>query len=130
MDRRPALPQLPGTHMTSRKIKGVKDGLTLYWRKCRPVWLIFSSTESVMAWPESDVPAARNVTGTPCLAAMGRIRPGMPLNDADVRFLGTFLSIGGQLEALGALGDRLVGIVLVLISSSDMALTTILGFSR
>ena len=26
-----------------------------------------------MACPESEVPAARKVTGTPCLAAMGRI---------------------------------------------------------
>ncbi len=42
-------------------------------RKLRPVWLSLSRTESVMAWPESEVPAARKVTGTPCLAAIGRI---------------------------------------------------------
>jgi hypothetical protein len=38
------------------------------------VWLSFSSTLSVMACPDRLVPAARNVTGTPCLRAMGRMR--------------------------------------------------------
>jgi len=43
-------------------------------RKLLPVWLSLRSTESVTAWPDRLVPAARNVTGTPCFAAMGRMR--------------------------------------------------------
>jgi len=34
----------------------------------------FSITLSVTAWPLSEVPAARKVTGVRCLAAMGRMR--------------------------------------------------------
>jgi len=41
-------------------------------RQFLPVWLSFSRIESVTAWPESDVPAARNVTGVPCFLASGR----------------------------------------------------------
>jgi hypothetical protein len=40
-----------------------------------PVWLSLSRIESVTACPERDVPAARNVTGVWCFAAMGRIVP-------------------------------------------------------
>ena len=35
----------------------------LCFRHAWPLWLIFMRTESVIAWPESDVPAARKVTG-------------------------------------------------------------------
>lgn len=50
--------------------------LTGMWkdRKFLPVWLSFSSTESVMACPERDVPAALKVIGTPCFEAIGSMR--------------------------------------------------------
>jgi hypothetical protein len=32
--------------------------------RIKPLYLAVISTESVIAWPESDVPAARNVMGT------------------------------------------------------------------
>lgn len=49
--------------------------LTGMWklRKFLPVWLSLSRTESVMACPDSEVPAALKVMGTWCLAAMGMI---------------------------------------------------------
>ena len=43
-------------------------------RKARPVCDSLSSTESVMAWPDSEVPAARKVMGTERALAMGRMR--------------------------------------------------------
>ena len=45
----------------------------LCFRHAVPLWLIFISTESVMAWPESDVPAARNVTGVSCARATASV---------------------------------------------------------
>ena len=43
-------------------------------RKARPVCESLSSTESVIACPESDVPAARKVMGTERAFAIGRMR--------------------------------------------------------
>lgn len=43
-------------------------------RKARPVCDSLSRTESVMAWPEREVPAARKVMGTERALAIGRMR--------------------------------------------------------
>ena len=43
-------------------------------RKFLPVCDSFRRMESVTAWPESEVPAALNVTWVWCFAAMGRMR--------------------------------------------------------
>ena len=68
--------QSPSAHAHAARHSSLKRTRT--WiskrRKLRPVWLSLSSTESVIACPDSDVPAARNVTGTPSRRAMGKMR--------------------------------------------------------
>lgn len=44
-----------------------------YLRHALPLWLSFMRTESVMAWPEREVPAARNVTGVSCSRAFASV---------------------------------------------------------
>lgn len=65
----------PGSHPHSLPHATLRSlTCTLKLRKFLPTWLIFSSTLSVSAWPEREVPAALKVTGTPCFLATGSRR--------------------------------------------------------
>ncbi len=57
-------PISPGSTVIDRPSSAI-----LYRRHALPLCESFMRTESVIAWPESEVPAARNVTGVACRRA-------------------------------------------------------------